>query len=72
VPPFFFLKGQQAASCAQTLAAFLSLPGYKVVNVQPGSSFSGGAFYTIAGPSRNQHWAVRDADREGGRYTPSP
>jgi hypothetical protein len=44
----------QAASCAQTLAAFLSLPGYKVVNVQPGA-FSGGAFYTIAGPSRNQH-----------------
>jgi hypothetical protein len=52
-PPFFFLPGQQAASCAQTLAAFLSLPGYKVVNVQPGA-FSGGAFYTIAGSSRNQ------------------
>ena len=42
-----------SSSCAQTLAAFLSLPGYKVVNVQPG--FNGGAFYTIAGPSRNQH-----------------
>ena len=54
-PPFFFLEGQQPTACAQTLAAFLSLPGYKVVNVQPGATFSGGGFYTIAGPSRNQH-----------------
>ena len=52
-PPFFFFEGQQAVSCAQTLAAFLSLPGYKVVNVQPG--FNGGALYTVAGPSRSQH-----------------
>ena len=49
---FFGSEGQQAAACAQTLAAFLSLPGYKLANVQPVFS---GVLYTIAGPSRNQH-----------------
>ena len=53
-PPFFFLPEQPAASCAQTLAAFLSLNGYKLANVQPGPG-GVGALYTIAGPSRNQH-----------------
>ena len=39
------------ASCAQTLAFFLSLPGYKLVNVQ---SSSLGPVYTLVGPARNR------------------
>src|SRR4030095_2453537 len=50
-PPLFGLEGAQAASCAQTLAAFLSLPGYKLANVQP---MGNAVLYTIDGPSRNQ------------------
>src|SRR5262245_51487904 len=47
-PPPFLGPGQEGVSCAQTLAAFLSLPGYKLANVQPSAGVS--VLYTISGP----------------------
>ena len=72
-PPFFFLEGQRATPCAHTLAAFLSLPGYKVVNVQPTRVLVQRQSVlhdrrTIEEPALGRP----DADREGGRYTPCP
>jgi hypothetical protein len=41
---------ERGTPCAQTLASFLSLPGYKLVNVVPSPSSGPN---TIVGPSRN-------------------
>ena len=50
-PIFTGSPDEQGVSCAQTLAFFLSLQGYKLVNVQSSSS---GPIYTIVGPTGNR------------------